>query len=137
MTRNCEALGSFLLTCATTELSLIAMWRLIGATPRGQPWTPAVTLPHGRDDLSARWLSRYEARWRQRLMPEIRTSRWFRDCLARLSNAEWDTLVAALASDGVQSLIKRKARFNWHSSLVLALVRQRGIKSLLLRSLIR
>ena len=47
------------------------------------------------------------------------------------------TLVAALASDGVQALIKRKARFNWHSSLVLALVRQRGIKSLLLRSLIR
>ena len=89
------------------------------------------------DDLSARRLSRYEARWRQRLMPEIRTSRWFRDCLARLSNQEWDTLVAALASDGVQSLIKRKARFNWHSSLVLALVRQRGIKSLLLRSLIR
>src|SRR6266446_5384137 len=30
------------------------MWRLIGATPRGQPWTPAVTLPHGRDGLSAR-----------------------------------------------------------------------------------
>src|SRR5215475_9277272 len=54
ITRNCEALGSFLLTCATTELSLIALWCLSGATPRGQPWTPAVTLPHGRDGLSAR-----------------------------------------------------------------------------------
>ena len=54
ITRHCEALGSFLLTCATTELSLIAMWRLIGATPRGQPWTPAVTLPHGHDELSVR-----------------------------------------------------------------------------------
>jgi hypothetical protein len=52
--RNCEVLGTFLRTCATTELSLIAMWRLIGATPRGQPWTPAVTLPQGRDGLSAR-----------------------------------------------------------------------------------
>src|SRR5207249_2894631 len=49
ITRNGAALESFLLTCATTELSLIAMWRLIGATPRGQPWTPAVTLLHGRD----------------------------------------------------------------------------------------
>jgi hypothetical protein len=38
----------------TTGLSLIAVWGLIGATPRGQPWTPAVTLPHGRDGLSAR-----------------------------------------------------------------------------------
>jgi hypothetical protein len=54
ITRNCEALGASLLTCATTELSLLAMWRLIGATPRGQPWTPAVTLPQGRDGLSAR-----------------------------------------------------------------------------------
>ena len=54
ITRNGEALGSLLLTCATTALSLIAMWCLIGATPRGQPWTPAVTLPHGRDGLSAR-----------------------------------------------------------------------------------
>src|SRR4029453_11425254 len=33
------------------------MWRLIGATPRGQPWTPAVTLPQGRDGLSARWMA--------------------------------------------------------------------------------
>ena len=54
ITRNCEALGAFLLTCATTELSLSTMWRLIGATPRGQPWTPAGTLPQGRAGLSAR-----------------------------------------------------------------------------------
>jgi len=49
-----EAIRLFLLPCATTELSLIAMWRLSGATSRGQPWTPAVTRPHGRDGLSAR-----------------------------------------------------------------------------------
>src|SRR2546426_1836243 len=47
-------MGSFLLPCATTALSLIAVCCLSGATPRGQPWTPAVTLPHGRDGLSAR-----------------------------------------------------------------------------------
>src|SRR5438093_11271269 len=35
-------------------MSLLAVWCLIGATPRGQPWTPAVTLPQGRDGLSAR-----------------------------------------------------------------------------------
>src|SRR5256885_15701708 len=47
-------MGSFLLPCATTGLSLIAVWCLIGATPRGQPWPRAVTLPQGRDGLSAR-----------------------------------------------------------------------------------
>src|SRR5438270_11818100 len=57
ITRNCEALGVFLHTCATTALSLIAMWRLIGTTPRGQPWTPAVTLPQGRDGLRTRWMA--------------------------------------------------------------------------------
>jgi hypothetical protein len=54
ITRNCAAFGLVLLTYATIELSLIAMWCLIGATPRGQPWTPAVTLPQGCDGLSAR-----------------------------------------------------------------------------------
>jgi hypothetical protein len=39
-------MGSFLLSYATAELSLRAVWCLIGATPRGQHWTPAVTLPH-------------------------------------------------------------------------------------------
>ena len=49
-----EALGSFLRPCAATGVSLLAVWCLIGATPRGQSWTPAVTLPQGRDGLSAR-----------------------------------------------------------------------------------
>ena len=47
-------MGSFLLPCATTGWSLIAGWCLIGATPRGQLWTPAGTLSHGRNGLSAR-----------------------------------------------------------------------------------
>src|SRR3989449_1658135 len=89
------------------------------------------------DNLSAARLSQDEARWRGRLLPEIRTSRRFRDCLAHLSDQEWDTLVTALASDDVQTLIRRKARFNWHGPLIRSLVKQRGIKSILLRSLFR
>ncbi len=54
ITRHCAAIGSFLLTCATTGVSLIVVWFLSGAPPRGQPWTPAVTLPPGRDGLSVR-----------------------------------------------------------------------------------
>jgi len=40
--------------CAAPGLSLVAVWCRSGATPRGQPWTPAVTLPHGCDGLSTR-----------------------------------------------------------------------------------
>jgi hypothetical protein len=50
----CEAMGSFRLPCAAPGVSLLAVWCLSGATPRGQPWTPAVTLPQGCDGLSAR-----------------------------------------------------------------------------------
>ena len=36
------------------RVSQIARGGLIGATPRGQPWTSAVTLPPGRNGLHAR-----------------------------------------------------------------------------------
>jgi DDE domain len=45
---------SLLLPCVATGVSLRAVWCLIGATPGGQPWTSAVTLPQGRNGLSAR-----------------------------------------------------------------------------------
>jgi hypothetical protein len=48
------AIGSFPLPCAATRVSLLAVWCLISATLRCQPWTSAVTLPHGRHGRSAR-----------------------------------------------------------------------------------
>ena len=70
-------------------------------------------------------------------MPEIRIGRWFRDRLASLTDHEWDALVVALASNEVQAVIKRNARFNWHSSLILSVIKKPGIGSILLRSLFR
>src|SRR5215510_12597281 len=49
-----EAIRPFLLSGAATGVSLLAVGCLISATPRGQPWTPAVTLPHRCDGLRAR-----------------------------------------------------------------------------------
>jgi hypothetical protein len=46
-----------LLPCATTGVPLLAVWCLLGATPRGQPWTSAVTLPQGRNGLSTRQMA--------------------------------------------------------------------------------
>jgi hypothetical protein len=51
---ECEALGSLLLPCAVTRVSLLAVSCLSGATPRGQRWTSTVTLPQGRNGLRAR-----------------------------------------------------------------------------------
>lgn len=88
-------------------------------------------------ELSARWLSRYEQRWRQRLMPEIRIGSWFRHFITNLSDRQLDTFVAAVGADEVQLVIQQTARFNWHRSVILAVLRQPGIKSLLVRSLLR
>src|SRR6266478_5737203 len=49
---NGEAIGSFLPVCAP-GVSQIARGGLLGATPRGQPWTSAVTLPPRRNGLNA------------------------------------------------------------------------------------
>jgi len=54
---ECEVLGSLLLPCAVTRVSLLAVWCLLGATPRGQPWTSTVTLPQGRNGLRAWWMA--------------------------------------------------------------------------------
>src|SRR5712691_9396724 len=54
ITRNEGAMVPFLLPCATTGLSSIAAWCGSGATPRGQQWPPACTLPHVRDGLRVR-----------------------------------------------------------------------------------
>jgi hypothetical protein len=51
---------SFLLRCVATGVPLLAVWCLSGATPRGQPGTSAVTLPHGRNGLSARRMAALE-----------------------------------------------------------------------------
>jgi len=88
-------------------------------------------------DLSARRLSRYETRWRQRLLPEIRSGRWFRRLLVNLTDAELGAFVQALGSDDVRAIIDRSARFNWHRNVILALARQSGMKSIILRSLFR
>ena len=48
---------SFLLPCAPTWLSLLSVWCFLGATPWGQQWTPALTLPHVRYGLSVRLMA--------------------------------------------------------------------------------
>ena len=89
------------------------------------------------DDLSAARLSRYQACWHRRLMPEIRVARWFRHLLANLSDQELDRFVEAVGSDDVRTVIAQTARFNWHRSAIVAILRQPRIKTILLRSLFR
>jgi len=89
------------------------------------------------DRLDAEFLARYESRWATELGADLRVSAWLRQFLTRCRDAEIDGLVRALASDSVQSVIRRTARFNRHRDVILALLREKGIASLLLKSLFR
>lgn len=86
------------------------------------------------NDLRANRLAAYESRWRSRLSLEIRSGLWFRWLLACLSNAQLDRLVETANSRPVREIIARTARFNWHRSVILAMLRSPGIRSVLLRN---
>jgi flavin-dependent dehydrogenase len=87
--------------------------------------------------LDAEFLTRYETRWAAELGADLRVSAWLRQFLTRCRDAEIDELIRALASDSVQSVIHRTASFNRHRNVILALLREPGIASLLLKSLFR
>jgi flavin-dependent dehydrogenase len=91
----------------------------------------------GRDDLRAERLARYETRWRARLGPELRAGIWFRRLLGNLSDAELERFVGAAASSDVQAVVASMARFNWHRAAIRAVIRQPGMKSIVLRCLFR
>ena len=52
-----EAIRPFLLPCTATEVSLLTVWCLIGATPRGSAVDNCRATPQGRDGLSARQMA--------------------------------------------------------------------------------
>jgi geranylgeranyl reductase family protein len=90
-----------------------------------------------RDQLDASALATYERRWKARLDPHLRVSSYLRRLSMSLSDDEVETLVAAIASDDLRGEIRRTANFNWHGNLIRTLLRQPGIKSILIRSLFR
>jgi flavin-dependent dehydrogenase len=86
-----------------------------------------------RDDLSARFLSRYERAWRGRIGAEIRAGRLFRRIFERMTGEEIDAVFRVLASDGVLEEVAAEARFDWHRGVILAMLRHPRLSGLLLR----
>lgn len=91
----------------------------------------------GAGRFDGAFLGRYETRWQADLGQELRVADWLRGVVSKCTDRDMDELVDAMASDDVKAVIARTARFNWHRDFILAMVRQRGIKSLLFRLLFR
>ena len=78
-----------------------------------------------------------DPRWRARLDSHLRISSYARRLFTKLTDAEMELLVRAMGADDVQDVIRRTARFNWHGRAIRAVLRQRGITSILMQALLR
>jgi geranylgeranyl reductase family protein len=87
--------------------------------------------------LGEEFLARYERRWQEQLGQELRTAAWLRRLLARCNDAEIDQLVSLSASDDLKTLVLGAARFNWHRSVIVALLREPRVTYILFRALFR
>lgn len=75
-------------------------------------------------NLSAKSLSRYEQRWKQRLGRELRIGYWARKLFERLSDQQIDRIFEIVKANGIdEALLKAKdLSFDWHSQTVLKLL---------------
>jgi len=88
-----------------------------------------------RNDLSARRLSTYEERWRERLSAEFQAQTRLRMLAHSMSDSEIEQLFDLARTDGVMPIVRRTASFNRHRKLILALLKHPPVRELLLRRL--
>lgn len=85
--------------------------------------------------LAERDLRPYEARWRERIGPDIRAGLAFRRLASRLGDRGIDALVELARVDGIVPLLKETADFNWHRRAALALLRHPAFRRAVISSI--
>jgi digeranylgeranylglycerophospholipid reductase len=88
-----------------------------------------------RNDLSARRLSAYEERWRERLSAEFQAQTRLRMLAHSMNDSEIEQLFELARTDGIMPIVRRTASFNRHRKLILALMKHPPVRQLLLRRL--
>ena len=90
---------------ARPRVSQIARGGLIGATPRGQPWTSAVTRPHGRNGLIA---------WRMAVLSTLREPSLCRHVHHELLRSVWLDLTPIIATTAChqRNYVERYSRYS-------------------------
>jgi geranylgeranyl reductase family protein len=85
------------------------------------------------DRLDAASLAPYEARWRALLEEEISSGLKLRRSVKLLGDWGIERLMAIARTDGIESLIREKADFDWHRDLIREVFRHATLGRLLLR----
>ena len=89
-----------------------------------------------RDDLSGDGLSGYEAGWRARLEPEMKSQLVLRRIAQRLTAEDIDGLFDLANTDGIVPLIRRTAAFNHHREFIVALLKHPPARKLLFKQFV-
>jgi flavin-dependent dehydrogenase len=87
-------------------------------------------------DLSMTGLRPYEQAWRDLLADELRLGLWFRKLYGWLGDRQIDSLLQAIAHNGLKDVIRHQAHFDWHCELILELGRRLPLGKLALGTLL-
>jgi flavin-dependent dehydrogenase len=85
------------------------------------------------DRLEAASLSAYETRWRELLEDEISSGLKLRKSVKLVGDWGVERLMAIARANGIESLIREKADFDWHRDLIREVFRHAALGRLLLR----
>ncbi len=77
-----------------------------------------------RSRFSGPALAEYEKSWKAAIQKEIQVGYRARKIYAKLSDRQLERLFQAAINDGVIPLIREKGNFDWHSELILTLMRK-------------
>ncbi len=76
-----------------------------------------------QNSVDSRTLSEYEKLWHDAIGDELIVGCYLREVYSKLTDQYIDRLFGLLENDGIIRLLKRELKFDWHSGLILSLVR--------------
>jgi len=77
-----------------------------------------------KKDFSKEALAEYEKLWKKAIQKEILIGYYARKICAKLSDSQIERIFNIAKNDGVIPLIKEKGNFDWHSELILMLIKR-------------
>jgi geranylgeranyl reductase family protein len=85
--------------------------------------------------FTATTLSRYERAWKRAIGRELQMGKYFRKLYSHLQDAQVEMLLQLAERNGLMELIHAKADFDWHYSLIEAMLKHTEVRKIALASL--
>jgi len=86
-----------------------------------------------KENFTREALARYEKLWKEALQKEILVGYYTRKICAKLSDRQIEKMFKIAKNDGIIPLIREKGNFDWHSELILLLLKKLPLFKYLLR----